>query len=111
MTPARRPAVSMLEQSLREFIAELVREEVQRAVAAAPHDEYLSTHAAAELAQVAEGTIRRWIRQGRLPDHRAGRLCRVRREDLERLLRSGRRRAGDTEATPEQLAARAYGSR
>lgn len=71
-----------------------------------PADSYLSTVHAAELADVAPGTIRRWIREGRLVGHRAGRKVCVRRSELEQLLRSDR---GAGNMTPEQLAARDFG--
>ena len=101
--------MTTLEQTLRELIAELVRDEVRRAVATATQPvEYLSTHAAAKVAKVTEGTIRRWVREGRLAEHRAGRLCRVCRADLERLLSTGRRHDG-REPTPEELAAKIFG--
>jgi excisionase family DNA binding protein len=59
-----------------------------------------------EVASVAEGTIRRWIREGKLVGHKAGRVVRVKRADLEALLRAGGRR---DEASPEELARRAFG--
>lgn len=93
---------------LRAWITEIVREEVRRALAeAAAPEEYLSTHAASELAGVAEGTLRRWIREGRLVGCRAGRVLRVRRRDLEKLLRDGGTR--DRELSPEALARRDFG--
>jgi excisionase family DNA binding protein len=49
-------------------------------------DEYLSVARAASVAEVTPGTIRSWIREGRLGRFRAGRELRVRRTDLERLL-------------------------
>ena len=100
-----------LEESMRETIRAIVRDEVDRALAAhAVPAEYLSTGEAAELARVAPGTIRRWIREHRLEQHRAGREVRVRRAELENLLRSGRRPANDaTDLTPEQQALRDFG--
>lgn len=97
-----------LEAGLRELIAGIVREEVAKALAktTAP-DEYLSTRGAAELAGVADGTIRRWIREGRLTGHRAGRVVRIKRADVERLLAGDRRDA--REPSPEELARRQFG--
>jgi excisionase family DNA binding protein len=89
---------------LRAFIAEVVRNELGKAPEV---DEYLSTQAAAEFAKVATGTIRRWVKNGKLREHRAGRLVRVSRTDLQRLLREGRPR--NDSATPEQVARRKYG--
>jgi excisionase family DNA binding protein len=97
-----------LEAKFRVLIAEVVREEIARAFPMSTHhDEYLSTVDAGALAGVAAGTIRRWIREGRLAGHRAGRLVRVRLADLERLLSDGHRRA--TEMSPEELARRDFG--
>ncbi len=94
---------------LRAVIAEIVREEVAKALAAArpANDEYLTAIAAGELAQVAAGTIRRWIREGRLPEYKAGRVVRVKRADLEDLLRTGVRKASDL--SPEALARQRFG--
>ena len=91
----------------------MIRDEVRRALAEAIQpDEYLATREAAGIAGVAVGTIRRWVREGRLPEHRAGRVVRVRRSDLEKLLRSGRRRTGDLAdgLSPEARALRDFGA-
>lgn len=96
-----------LDQALRETIRKIVREEVEAALAdIATPTEFLSTGEAAELARVAPGTIRRWIREHRLEQHRAGREVRVKRADVEQLLRSGKRPANDL--TPEQQAERDF---
>jgi len=101
--------MSELETGLRGLLAELVRDEVRRQLAAATKpDEYLSTDAAAKVADVAGGTIRRWIREGKLVGHRAGRHVRVRRADLERLLREGGRR-DEVQLPVEELVRRAFG--
>ncbi len=92
-------------------IRSIVRDELAKATAAAKPDEYLSTRAAAELADVAAETIRRWVRIGKLAEHRAGRCVRVSRADLERMLREGSRRVAnaDPRLTPEQIADRDFG--
>jgi len=100
--------------SLAHVIAELVRFEVDARVRAAlgdvtRPDEYLSTNAAGKLAQVAPGTVRRWIREGRLIGLRAGRVVRVRRSELEQLLRDGARSRVDGDESPEALALRDFG--
>lgn len=84
------------------MIRALVAAEVARQLAAfKPEvDEYLSTGEAAELAGVAVGTVRRWIREGRLSKHRAGRHLRVERSELESLLRNGHK----PKLTPAQRA-------
>jgi excisionase family DNA binding protein len=67
-------------------IARQAVEEVLREQAAQGEREYLTTQEAAQLARVVPGTIRRWIREGRLPGANAGREVRVRRADLDRLM-------------------------
>lgn len=100
------PKQSDVLDGLRAFIAQAVRDEL-RALGSGLPDEYLSTREAAKLAKVAIGTIRRWLREGRLAPHHAGRHLRISRADLERALRTGRPRAQS--GTPEQLARRDYG--
>lgn len=50
--------------------------------------ELFSVQEVAEFLAVSEGTIRRYISDGRLPAYRLGneRLIRIKRQDLERLL-------------------------
>ena len=51
-----------------------------------PDLDLLTMREAAELLKVSEGTVARWLKQGRLPGYRVGpRAVRVRREDVERL--------------------------
>lgn len=50
---------------------------------------YLTTAEAASTAQVAPKTIRRWTREGRLRAHWAGRLLRIRLDELESFLAGG----------------------
>src|SRR5690349_4991032 len=87
--------------ALEAVIRALVREEVRAAVAevltrnAAPaavlEGGYLSIGGAAAFAAVHPGTLRRWIRTGRLPVRRAGRVYRIARAELEAFLeREGR---------------------
>lgn len=92
-----------IEVAVRE-LARALQAELRAATATVerPADDYLSTQAAAKLADVADGTIRRWIRERRLELHRAGRHLRVKRADLERMMRDDGRR--DREQSPEELA-------
>ncbi|MDQ3364345.1 MAG: helix-turn-helix domain-containing protein [Myxococcota bacterium] len=100
--------MSTLERELRDLVREIVRDEVKRALSAVvQRDEYLSTINAAALAGVHPDTVRRWIREGRLAEHRAGRELRIRRADLETLLRSNVR--DPDELSPEERAARDFG--
>jgi excisionase family DNA binding protein len=79
------------EDALRALIKDCLREVL--AESRAPVAEgYLSVNQAAELAAVTAGTIRDWVRAGRLPRFVAGRHLRVKRADLEALLAGGGRR-------------------
>lgn len=99
---------SDLEGGLRALIVSVIRDEVRRAVTdATKADEFLSTAAAAQVADVAPGTVRRWIKDGKLCRYQAGRELRVSRADLEKLLREGS--ASNDELTPEEMAAKVYG--
>ena len=93
-----------LDETIRSIVREVVREEVRAALddhAARTHrrngatsnsDEgYLSIARAAKFAGVAPGTLRRWIRAGRLTARRAGRVLRISRNEIEDFLaREGR---------------------
>jgi excisionase family DNA binding protein len=98
-----------LDVTLRTMIVEIVREEMARVSASTPpRDEYLSPRVAGAVAQVAPGTVRRWVREGKLAGHHAGRVLRVRRADLEALLRRPRVISAD-HVEPEALARRLFG--
>jgi excisionase family DNA binding protein len=103
----RRPSSvpGALDETLRAIIRDVVREEIRAALSEravdmvrrngapeAPHgDGYFSIARAAAFADVAPGTLRRWIRSGRLPVRRAGRVYRIARAELEDFLqRQGR---------------------
>lgn len=97
-----------IETLMRSMVKQMVREEVSAAVREATRvDEYLSTSSAARLADVTQGTVRRWVKAGKLQCHRAGRVLRVSRLELERLLKSGG--ATNDELSPEELAAKRFG--
>jgi excisionase family DNA binding protein len=98
------------EHELRKLIERIVDERVAARLAELQprNDAYLTTAEAAKLAGIHADTIRRWIREGRLAEHRAGRVVRVRRDELERLLSEGTRR-DPRDMTPEQLAVRDFG--
>ena len=94
-------AASALDETLRAIVRDVVREEVRAALSecaadatrrnspggAMRGDGYLSIARAAAFADVAPGTLRRWIRSGRLPVRRAGRVYRIARAELEDFLR------------------------
>lgn len=84
-----------------------LRAELQRVLAAAKpdHDEMLTTHEAADIARVAVGSVRRWVRQGRLQRHRVGRTLRVSRIELECMMRDP---GPERELTPEEQADRDF---
>lgn len=91
---------STLDEALRAAVREAVREEllalqaVQPPAPAAPPThtpsaasrEYVSTAEAAQIAGVRPATVRAWIRQGHLRGLRAGRLVRVRLDELRAYL-------------------------
>ena len=85
-----------LEDTIRSIVREVVRDEIRSALAvgrtrnaASPEalDGYMSIAKAAAFADVAPGTLRRWIHEGRVMGRRAGRDLRVSRDELERFLR------------------------
>lgn len=97
--------ISVLDETIRALVRDVVREEIRAALserttdplrrnaasAARHEDGYLSIARAAVFADVAPGTLRRWIRSGRLPVRRAGRVYRIGRAELEDFLqRQGR---------------------
>jgi excisionase family DNA binding protein len=93
MSPGR-PAV--VDESFRELVRDAVREVLREELAPlkhrnagtlqGPEDGYLSVAKAARLADVAPGTIRAWIRAGRLTAQRAGRVLRVSRSELAKFM-------------------------
>jgi excisionase family DNA binding protein len=98
--------VTSLDDSLRELITEVVRDEIKRALAElVPAPERLSTADAAREARVHPRTLRRWIRDGKLRCEHAGREIRIKRSDLNAALRSSPTRT----LTPEQMADRDFG--
>lgn len=111
--PHHRPAVTELSSasdamaSLTNAIRHLVQTEVAAQVAAALAErpavaELLSTSEAAQYAKVTPRSILRWLDQGKLRALHAGRELRIRRADLDKLMRGGRRR--EVELSPEALA-------
>jgi len=109
-TTARSTATApSFDEMLRAIVRDVVREELARVRPAAGSDStaHLSTRDAAQHAGVAMGTIRRWIRDGKLRELRAGRHLRVRRVDIDALLAGER---NGPEDSPEELARQAFGA-
>jgi excisionase family DNA binding protein len=102
-----------LAAGVRAWIAAIVRTELEVQLAGivpspkAPPSPYMTTSEAAEYARVSSATIRRWIRDGRLQAHGAGREVRVRVDNLVDTLRPRGRRSQPVkrrELSPEELA-------
>ena len=114
-----------LDMVLRDIVRQVVREElppilrqelapVVRAEAAPPPQEdartYLTAKAAAEIVGVHPTAIRRWVWRGVLPGYRAGRLMRVRLDELKAFLaRPPEEPACDVDERAQQILARHAG--
>jgi excisionase family DNA binding protein len=102
-----------LRQLVRETVREVLREELAThgrrngVPAASADDGFLSVAKAARLADVAPGTIRAWIRQGRLTSQRAGRVLRVSRRELAQFMTG--EPTGPSGAETERRAAHLFG--
>lgn len=66
-----------------------------------PAKTYLTTTEAAEFAGVAAKTVRAWVHRGGLRPHWAGRLLRIRLDELMDFLASGQARSSATPASRE----------
>jgi excisionase family DNA binding protein len=80
----------ILEELLLDGLRRVVREEIRAALVERGHEPdepkattYLSVAEAARIAQLHHGTLREWIKDGSLRAFRAGRVYRIRREDLD----------------------------
>ena len=84
-------------------LLDMLRQE--HAPAAKDSPRYLSAEAAAQLAGVKAQTIQRWVRRGELRGYFAGRVLRIRLDELERYLaRTPQASAGTTDADLDDLA-------
>lgn len=92
--------MSDFEASIRALVSEAVRHELAKLGTTPSNDVFLSTTKAAEYASVAPATIRRWIAAGKLEEHHAGRVLRVSRAELDRMMKTGNGRVDSL--TPEQ---------
>jgi excisionase family DNA binding protein len=91
--------------ALREELAPLVRRNATSSHGA--DDSYLSVTKAAQVADVAPGTIRAWIRAGRLTSKRAGRVLRVSRSELAQFMAGAA--TGPSGAEAERRATHLFG--
>lgn len=100
----QREEADMSETKIRAAVEALVSALVEAARAPQPDPpaEYLTTAGAAQLASVTPETVRRWVRDQKLRGYRSGRFVRVKRADLEQLLKGDR--AALSSMTPEQRA-------
>jgi excisionase family DNA binding protein len=99
-----------IEESLKVLVAAAVREALPAALEEALRpDEYLPTAAAAKLAGIYPGTLRRWLDRKWLTRYNAGREVRISRRELELLLKNGVPRRAGKNLTPQQLAAKKFG--
>ncbi len=91
--------MSDFEANIRALVSEAVRAELAK-LGTPSNDELMSTAEAAKHAKVVPATIRRWVAKGKLREHHAGRVLRVSRDDLDRMMRTGS--SSVDSATPEQ---------
>ena len=98
-------------------LREIIRDEVRAAIRqelgkkpAAP-GEFVSAAEAAQIASVRPQTIRVWIKTAKLRGYNAGRVLRVRRQELEDFLAAGPSPATTTDLSPEELADRRFSQR
>jgi excisionase family DNA binding protein len=110
---------AVVDESLRQLVRDTVREVLREELPlhanarrnAAPlvsaEDGFLSVTKAAQLADVAPGTIRAWIRAGRLTEQRAGRVLRVSRRELAQFMTG--LPTGPSGAETERRAAKLFG--
>lgn len=95
------------EKALLHVITDAVRQVVREELSKVPErSEYLSVREAAEIADVIPGTIRSWIEAGKLGRYQAGRHVRVKRSELDALLRQPS--TTDREVSPEEQAFAAF---
>ena len=74
------------EATLESVVRNVVREELRTALGASKPSEYLSLRDAAVRAGVSAATVRRWVRDGKVPRYGEGRIVRVRWADVEAAL-------------------------
>jgi excisionase family DNA binding protein len=85
----------VLDDALRKLLEDVVRRVVREEIASLTKDfdrrgdedldGYMSVRAVSRLLQVSTNTVRTWIAKG-LPEHRLGRIVRIKRSDLDAFL-------------------------
>lgn len=102
-----------MRQIVRETVREVLREELPAAMRRntgpplGGDEGYLSVTKAARVADVAPGTIRAWIRKGRLTAQHAGRVLRISRRELAQFMAGAP--TGPSGAETERRAAHLFG--
>ena len=86
---------AVLDEALREMVRELI--EPYLASQPVPADRYLSVPDAAKLLGVSDGTVRSWIRQGKLRRYGCGRVLRVRLSELHDVMFCGSNETPDSD--------------
>ena len=79
----------MSNDPVRDALASFIDERIAAALSKLSrpaNDEYLTTRAAADVARVTPGTVRRWIRRKHLTKHVSGGRVRISRHELEKYL-------------------------
>lgn len=90
------PVQASVDEAIRAVVRDAITREMRQTVKATSQStlvtsaEYVSADRAAEIAGVRSATVRQWVSGGKLPGHRAGRLLRIRTDDLHRFLSGGR---------------------
>lgn len=74
------PLTALVDAVVARVLAELARD------ARPANDTYLSAREAADLARVSVYTVRRWVHDGKLTEHRAGKQLRVLRAEVTAML-------------------------
>lgn len=104
-----------VDDAIRAVVREAITREMRQSLpavaqpaAVASVAEYVSADRAAQIAGVRPATIREWVSQKRLPGHRAGRLLRIRTDELHCFLSGGSEKASvvDIEARRRRALAR-----
>lgn len=102
---------AVVRELVRDAVAEALREQAVRESPPLRNsgEVYISVAKAARTVDVAPGTVRAWIRSGRLEAKRAGRVLRISRAELERFIAGAPGKAQQVET--QRRAAKLLGRR